>query len=176
MAESAIIVRVLEAEPLVGRLREEFDSSAGLGVPAHITVLTPFMPPERISDAIVQQLRSSISRIRPIEFRLGTVGRFPGVLYLAPEPSGPFVELIARLVREFPEYPPYGGEFQHIVPHLTVADGGESQVAEARLLDLIRERGPVLATCEGLRIIENSAGRWREMCQLPFGGGEVRKS
>jgi hypothetical protein len=44
MAESAFIVCVPEAEPHVAVLRERFDASARLGLPAHITMLYPFMP------------------------------------------------------------------------------------------------------------------------------------
>ncbi len=42
---AAVLVTVPEAESLVAPLRERFDASTALGVPAHITVLFPFMPP-----------------------------------------------------------------------------------------------------------------------------------
>jgi hypothetical protein len=170
MAESAFIVRVPEAEPLVGKLRDQFDPSAKLGVPAHITVLYPFMPPELISEAILHDVHIAISATPPFEFRLATVGRFPGVLYLIPEPSAPFAELIKSIAGRFPEYPPYAGEFQSVIPHLTIADGGDSQVtdAECQLLALMSERGPVVATCYTLTLIENSTGRWKEKCAIPL--------
>ena len=44
--QTALIVRVPETEPCVAALRERFDPSAALGVPAHITVLHFFMGPE----------------------------------------------------------------------------------------------------------------------------------
>lgn len=34
-------------EPLVGGFRERYDSSAAYGMPAHVTVLYPFLPWER---------------------------------------------------------------------------------------------------------------------------------
>src|SRR6185312_14804244 len=45
---TALIVAVPEAETAVGALRREHDSSAALGVPAHVTILFPFLPPERV--------------------------------------------------------------------------------------------------------------------------------
>jgi hypothetical protein len=39
---------VPEAEPAVRHHREHLDANAPLGIPAHITVLFPFMPPETI--------------------------------------------------------------------------------------------------------------------------------
>jgi 2'-5' RNA ligase len=168
MAESALIVRVREAQPLVGKLRDQFDSSAKLGVPAHITVLYPFMPPERITAAVLEEVSHAISGAQPFEFRLACVKRFPGVLYLAPEPSAPFVDLTNRIARQFPEFPPYEGRFQPVVPHLTVADGGDSQAsdAEAQLLVIMREHGPVFAKCASVVLIDNFSGLWREKCEI----------
>jgi len=63
MAESAFIVRVPEAEPRVGALRERFDASVRLGVPAHITVLVPFMSPERISAAVLAEAQVALDEV-----------------------------------------------------------------------------------------------------------------
>jgi len=103
MAESAFIVRVPEAEPCVGALRERFDASVKLGVPAHITVLVPFMSPERITEA----------------------------------------------VRTFPEHPPFGGEHESIIPHLTVAHGSatEAEAAAGKLAATMQTHGPITSSC-----------------------------
>jgi hypothetical protein len=53
---SGLIIEVPEAEPAVRQHRERLDASAPLGVPAHITVLFPFMPPEAIDAAAVTKL------------------------------------------------------------------------------------------------------------------------
>jgi hypothetical protein len=42
---SAVVVPVPEAEPRVGALRTALDPSAALGVPAHVTILYPFVAP-----------------------------------------------------------------------------------------------------------------------------------
>jgi hypothetical protein len=55
---SGLIVEVPEAEPDVARLRERLDASAPLGIPAHITVLFPFMPPRTIDPAALTLPRS----------------------------------------------------------------------------------------------------------------------
>ena len=48
---SGLIIEVPEAEPAVRWHRERLDANAPLGIPAHITVLFPFMPPEMIDAA-----------------------------------------------------------------------------------------------------------------------------
>jgi hypothetical protein len=49
-AESAVLVLLPEAEIAVASHRAELDAAAGLGVPAHVTVLYPFVPPARIDE------------------------------------------------------------------------------------------------------------------------------
>jgi hypothetical protein len=57
--ETAILLPVPAAEPAVSRHRARFDQAARDGVPAHITVLYPFLPPAGISD----QLLASLGRL-----------------------------------------------------------------------------------------------------------------
>lgn len=44
--QTAVIVPVPAAEALVGSHRRRLDRAAGWGVPAHVTVLYPFLHPE----------------------------------------------------------------------------------------------------------------------------------
>ena len=50
MPQSAFVVPVPEAEPWVKDLRERYDPIAAVGMPAHITVLFPFIPPDLLTD------------------------------------------------------------------------------------------------------------------------------
>ena len=66
-AQSALIVAVPEAEPAVGALRARYDSSASWGVPAHITLLYPFLPPGAITVDVlsaIQQIVWAVPRFR----------------------------------------------------------------------------------------------------------------
>ena len=42
--QTALVVAVPSAEPVVARLRASYDVAAAYGVPAHVTVLYPFLP------------------------------------------------------------------------------------------------------------------------------------
>ena len=84
---SALYVEVPRAEPLVGELRLAFDSSAAAGSPAHVTVLYPFLEPRAIDEAVEQDLGQIAAAAEPFDLRLGRIGRFPGVVWLAPEPA-----------------------------------------------------------------------------------------
>jgi 2'-5' RNA ligase len=58
--------------------------------PPRITVLFPFVCPERIDGRLEREIERIARMAAPFEFALARVDRFPGVLYLAPAPSEPF--------------------------------------------------------------------------------------
>lgn len=170
MAGSALIVGVPEAEALVGGLRERFDASARIGVPAHITVLFPFMPSTGIDASVLRSVRAVVGRARAFEFSLARVGRFPATTYLAPDPPEPFIALTENLFREFPQFPPFAGAFPTVVPHLTVAHGSaaDSALAQAELLAALASRGPIKVLCRSVVLMENSSGLWRQTHVFPL--------
>jgi 2'-5' RNA ligase len=171
MPQNALIVRVPEAEGYVKDLRERFDPSAGLGVPAHITVLFPFMPPEQVSESVRATIATAFAQVAPFAFALRRGGRFAATASLMPEPAEPFIALTNALVASFPQFPPYGGAHTCVVPHLTVADGDPANVdiAERELSRLLKLRGPVQSTCSSVTLLENSSGRWEELHVFELG-------
>lgn len=119
-----------EAESLVGAWRQRHDPAAQAGLPAHITVLYPFLPPDRIGDGDVASLADFFAATPAISYTLADVRRFPGVLYLAPVPDAAMRMLTIRLWALYPAYPPYGGVHPEVIPHLTVAQTEEVSVLE----------------------------------------------
>ena len=163
MADTALVVMVPEAEPYVSALRERYDPAAAAGVPAHITVLFPFVPFEQLSSDVLKRIDLISASIHPFDFHLSSFARFTHCFYLKPEPAQPFIDLTSHVVAEFPAYLPYCGLFDSIIPHLTVAQGSEDDLIEAeRLLNSVH---PVLGfdcRCDSLVLIENSTGRWAQ--------------
>jgi len=127
--QTAVIALVPEAESLVGNYRQRLDASAVWGVPAHVTVLLPFLAPHEVDEQVIATLAAAVVSVPAFGCHF-TQARWFGqhVLYLAPEPSQPFRELTAAVWRAFPQHPPYGGAYHDVIPHLTVA--------ERRLADL----------------------------------------
>lgn len=164
--EAAIVVLVPEAESLVAPFRARYDPSAAAGMPAHITINYPFTP-----RPIQVDLQELFSGYPSFEFMLSGVDRWPDVLYLAPEPSTPFVALIEHVVRRFPGSPPYGGRIPDVVPHLTVAHIQDPEVlmrVAEEFGDASAGRLPVTARLEELWLVDNRKGRWRKRMRLPL--------
>ena len=123
--ETALVLRIPEAESLVSGWRLKYDTSAIHGMPAHITVLFPFRPFEAIDAACIVKLGAIFEAFPPLELTLSRIDRFRGMLWLAPEPASPIARLISALAAAFPDCPPYGGAHPDPTPHLTVAQGDE---------------------------------------------------
>jgi len=163
-SESALIVLVPEAEPLVRPFRERFDPSAALGVPAHITLLYPFIEPERIGADTLDKVTECLSGFAPIAFSLMAVRRFPAeTLYLAPDPDEPFRQLTMAIWERFPDTPPYGGAWPDIVPHLSVgrfADAGGLKLVADEFNRAAETVLPIRAHAGTAVLIVNTTGRW----------------
>ncbi|CAM3484067.1 2'-5' RNA ligase [Bordetella sputigena] len=166
MAASALIVKTPEADAVVGSLRNRYDATSKLGVPAHITILFPFMPPESVTPEVLNRLRSIFATVPAFSYTLDSIGRFEKTTYLAPVPAEPFIALTTRVVKQFPEFPPYSGQYAGVIPHLTVAHGDErsATIAETELTTGMRSRPPIVGQCNAVSLLENSSGLWREAC------------
>jgi 2'-5' RNA ligase len=164
---SALIVEVPEAEPLVSDWRAKHDWSAQHGVPAHITLLFPFVPSEKFDDRLHADLRALFAELPAFSFRLSHVARFPEVAWLAPQPATPFKVLIEAISSQYPEYPPYEGIHDEVIPHLTVAEGDAElqDEVEAALTPAL----PIEAEARSVSLIlEDETGWWNPGERYPL--------
>jgi hypothetical protein len=145
--------------PAAGGLLQKSAREAGL--PPHITLLYPFLNARAIDDKTESTLASLLQEVPSFDFALAEIGRFPGVVYLAPEPATPFVALTQALAGRWPDHQPYGGAFQEIIPHLTVAYG-------APIPSGLSERLPVSARAEEVWLMSRTAGRWTRSGVFPL--------
>ena len=163
-----MIVRIRLPAPLED-LRAQHDPMAHAGVPAHVTLLFPFLATEDLTPAVRRRLARIASQVQPFGVRFVRPGRFPGVLWLAPKPTGPFVDLTERLAAAFPDHPPYEGAHADIVPHLTLAFGEEA-VLDRLERKAVRAGIALRRRVEAIEVIaEDGTGRWHARWRLPIG-------
>ncbi|MCI3274285.1 2'-5' RNA ligase family protein [Streptomyces cylindrosporus] len=156
--QSALVVRIPEAEPAVRTWRERYDPAARAGVPAHVTVLFPFLHADLIDTAACDALAEVIGRHSSFDVSFERLGRFPGVLYLAPDPEAPFRRLTEAIVERWPQTPPYGGKYEP-VPHLTIAQGQADDVL-ADLATTLRAHLPVTAHVSTVDLVAYDGTEW----------------
>jgi len=171
LPETALICRVPEAESYIGHHRQRFDPPARRNVPAHVTVLYPFMEPSQIDDGVLSLLRGVADSVPCFDYRLRELRRFPSSLYLAPDPGDSFAALTNGVHRMFPDYPPFAGKFEVVVPHVTIAHGDEPQLCEIEVeLRIALPGAGVRARCEEMVLIENTTGIWQPLQTFALGG------
>jgi 2'-5' RNA ligase len=166
--QSAIVIPVPDAESLVGQDRLEYDPVASAGVPAHITLIVPWLPPEEIVSGELAELGEALRGIEPFDFALDRVCWFGRrVLWLAPDPIEPFVKLTGVLANQFGT-PPYDDEFDEVVPHLTVAhasDGVELDPVARRLALSL----PITCRAREAWVMVGDGRSWSVRASCPFG-------
>jgi len=168
--ETALICRVPEAERYIAHYRQRFDPSARRNVPAHVTILYPFMAPELVDANVLAVLKGIAASVPPFDYRMKETRRFPVALYLAPDPEDSFAALTDGVFGAFPDFPPFEGKFDTVVPHVTVAHGDEPLLCEIEVeLRIALSGAGVGARCSEVVLIENSSGRWEQMHVFALG-------
>jgi 2'-5' RNA ligase len=162
-------VAVPEAEPVVGEWRLRYDN-ARLGVPAHVTLLFPFVAAEQLNETLFDELRALFGAQPAFSVSFPRVSRFPEVAWLAPDPAEPFVRLTQSIFERYPDYPPYEGVHDEVIPHLTVGLGDaafQDEVERALTPHL-----PVEAAVRDVVLLEeDESGYWRTRERFPLGAG-----
>ena len=168
VGQTAVIVPVSAAEPIVGRWRTRFDPAAAAGVPAHVTIIYPFLSGQDIDDNVVCEVRRLVAHHRSFTVTFADCGQFPDVLFLVPDPDGPFRALTSDLFRRWPDAPPYGGLITDPVPHLTITHGASPKDAAQAEVD-VRARLPFTCPIQEAWLIGFDGMRWTRWVSLPLG-------
>ena len=167
---TALVVVADAADAILAPWRRRFHAwSVARRIPAHLTVLFPFVRADRVDAELEASLRALYAPFPPFAYALARVASFPGVAWLAPEPSAPFLDLMAATRAAFPDHPPYGDPTLEPVPHCTVGgDAGEDvddRALESMLAELREELGPALpigCRAEAVTLlVEQADGTWR---------------
>ena len=167
-----MLVRVPDAEPVVGEWRQRYTLDAPAGIPAHVTVLFPFVEPERLGE-VEGRLAELVAGTAAFDLAFARTARWPEILYLEPEPAEPFVALTHAIEREWPDQPPYGGAHETIVPHLTVAESADAAVLDRIAADIEPKLPIAIRAHEASLFVEDHAGHWSEHSRLPLGQSGV---
>ncbi|MDA1329875.1 MAG: 2'-5' RNA ligase family protein [Chloroflexi bacterium] len=169
--ESALLLVVPEVKDFVGPYRLKYDPGASIGIPAHITILFPFLPPEKIGEEELGHLSDLFNRRPSFKIRFEKTARFADVLYLAPVPAEPIVALTKLVSVSYPDYPPYGGIHPKITPHLTIASLSDNSLLQ-RLDEEVTQRAadelPIESVLREIVLYEKHKGRWSPRHIFPF--------
>lgn len=175
--ETAVIVAVPAAEPLVGEHRRHLDPAADWGVPAHVTVLYPFVEPATVDEDLLVVLAAAVGSVAAFDCDFPRTRWFDrDVLWLEPDPARPFRDLTAAVFGAFPAHPPYGGAYDDVIPHLTVAERRMADLSAVQNAERAVQSGLPLSTrVERVLFIAGGQARhsWRVVRELPLGASRT---
>jgi 2'-5' RNA ligase len=170
---SAVVVRARLPRGLE-RLRQRSVADAPDGIPAHLTLLYPFVEPSRLDASVRAAVAAVAARHVPFDYRLVAEARWPETIYVAVEPTRPFVALQADLGAAFPEHPIYGKPPGFaFVPHVTIAEGGAIE-GPSVLEDPAWATLPRAARAAALDVIADRGDGWRLVWRIRLGGRTAR--
>jgi 2'-5' RNA ligase len=168
---TALAIVVSEAEQVVAAFRRLFDPAAER-IPAHVTILVPFVPAISLDERAVDGARAHFAELPAFDAALTGISTFDAHVWLSPEPTARFVELINATYARFPAFPPYGGVFLEPVPHLTIgqADGARTLAEIRSAADAeIAHRLPVSFRVDMVSLfVEQGDARWSRRADLPL--------
>jgi 2'-5' RNA ligase len=167
--DSALVIPV-SLPPRLERERRLYVSVAAHGVPAHLTLLYPFIAPADLSDHDRQRIASILEQHPAIDYSLGGIRAWPTALYLEVLPASPFAQLVDDLNAAYPAWVPYRGEFSY-VPHVTVAElrpADSLQIAHPPRFS--SPRRPLGRRAErAILIVQDQADRWHTRWRFELG-------
>ena len=172
-ARSAIVAPI-RLPPGLARLREREVEVARLGVPAHVTILSPFVPSDDLDRRVSATVSELVARTKAFDVSFSRVRRWEpseyglGAVWLEPEPAAPFVALTRAIWAEFPDFPPYGRDDDDLEAHLTIAidDPAHFDAAEAGAAEFLPFRRHVNTVA---LLIEGPDGRYRTRRRYSLG-------
>lgn len=116
-----------------------------LMVPPHVTLAIPFMALETVDDEVVQRLTKLFDATPQFDFELNAVRWFNrDVVYFEPTNAATFRSITERLQHEFPDFDPYGGAFDEVIPHVTLSEHGS--LADRRIIGRLAPRFAPIST------------------------------
>ena len=178
MDYSAVVLLTPEAEPFIGELRRRHTPGGARGMPSHVTILAPFVPPAEIDLQVVASVESAVAMSSAFELRLTDFARFDsGVLYMTMAPIDPVRELILSVCRSFPSVKPYETmDPADATPHCTVVrgEGFPSGPTEQDLVvfseaeERVREALPITCWVDRLSLMVDTPEGWSVLNEFPL--------
>lgn len=169
-ATAVVIIAPHRVQAFAVPLMRRYSFDSMLRVPAHITVLFPFVPVDDLDD-VCWKLRDIYAEVPSFDVTLDGYGHFPTTTYLKPRDPAPIKAAFQAVHAAFPDYPPYRGAHGNddITPHMTVGEFRSEAEREAAAFPAYE---PITFSVRRLHLIvgvEHEAIPWITYDVIPLG-------
>ncbi|MET9609572.1 2'-5' RNA ligase family protein [Streptomyces sp. NPDC006512] len=162
---TAIVIELPTANVLLEAARQVNPALVRPGLPAHVTLLYPFVPAAELGDDTDGAVLRLAGALPPTDVVLRRTVTAPGFVAVDAAELGPAVRTFHDA---WPHLRPYSGRFgESPSAHVTVALGGDD--AEARQVsDRLGRLLPLRARAEAAHVVVLTDRGWRRRLSAPF--------
>lgn len=161
-ATTALVVPVPAAGPVFTDCMR--DNPGGL--PAHIAVVSTFLPSRRVDRHVLAELADVVGAVPALAFRLAGTQGCPDGVYLEADPPEPFVQLTAAVARRWPLLTT--GSEEDAVPQLRIPCG----LSPSDLTYIVDRQLPIEATADEIVVMARDRwGSWAPRTRIALGRG-----
>ncbi|MGP3690427.1 2'-5' RNA ligase family protein [Streptomyces sp. IBSNAI002] len=164
---TAVVIVLPDAAPLLDAARGVDPALVRGGIPAHVSLLYPFVPEPALTDRDDQDVRSLAARFPAAELLLEEVVTAPGFVAVTVPGLQPIVDAFHA---RWSGLRPYRGRFgDRPAAHVTVAMGPDEPTATARVRDGIGGLLPLRTRATALQLVVLAEKGWRSRLTVPLG-------
>lgn len=167
IGQTGVIIPVPAVDELLATVATRYPGTVREGIPAHLSVLYPFIAAEQVDEQLIGVLSGLFTGQSPISVSFAAVRRNAGFVYLPPRPAGRIAQLVGTVRQRWPEVTPYAGLYGDVEPHVTIAICSSAETA----VRIERDTHPVLPIPAELReawLVEFD-GKWSLRARFEFG-------
>jgi hypothetical protein len=162
------IVAPIRLPTELAAIREAADRMAARGVPAHVTVLYPFLSAAELDSTVRDQVLEVAAHSEVFVASFDRAERHDEMVWIVPADQRPFLRLTAGYFDRWPDHPPYGGLYDQLVAHLTLLETSDREALD-RAVDALEGALPFDVAVTELELIEeDEQGVWHRRWSLPL--------
>lgn len=168
--QTAVVIPVPDAEPLLTAVTRHYPEAVRGGVPAHVSLLYPFVPADQLDTQVIARLSGLFDAQPVISTTFRTIGRHDGFVCLRPDPPTMLDGVTTTIRQTWPSLTPYNGRYGDVAAHLTVAIHTSSARAAEIERTLLPTYLPVEAELREAWLVVFDQ-RWSLRKRFEFGAG-----
>ncbi|MGW6615543.1 2'-5' RNA ligase family protein [Streptomyces erythrochromogenes] len=169
---TAVVIVLPDAAPLLDAAWRIDPALVRPGVPAHVSLLYPFVPAASLTGQDEMNVRSLAARFPAADLLLEDVVTAPGFVAVSVPELQPIVDAFHG---QWPGLRPYGGRFgARPAAHVTVATGADDPDAAARVRAALGNLLPLRTRAAALQLVVLTEEGWRPRFTAPLGDPDGR--
>ncbi|WP_030303168.1 2'-5' RNA ligase family protein [Streptomyces katrae] len=165
---TAVVIVLPDAAPLLDAAWRIDPALVRRGVPAHVSLLYPFVPASALTDQDEKGVRSLAASLPAADLLLEEVVTASGFVAVAVPGLQPIVDAFRA---RWPGLRPYGGRFgARPAAHVTVALGADDPTAAAHVRAAVGGLLPLRTHAAAVQLVVRTEEGWRPRFTAPLGG------